>query len=76
MEKDQLETLPMPILRSMLITEIQQFIDDLILEPSLEKLVIKRNYIKLLLKTLSVKEDIEFDRLVGRYFPSGIHPNY
>jgi hypothetical protein len=60
----------------MLITEIQQFIDDLILEPSLEKLVKKRNYIKLLLKILSTKEDIEFDRLVGRYFPNGINPNF
>jgi hypothetical protein len=70
-KKDELEALSASILRTMLISEIQQFIHSLELKSSVENLVKKRDQIKDLIQVLSGKEELEFDQLMGRYFPNG-----
>ena len=72
MEKDHLAALSASNLRILLISEIRQFIHSLEQKLSLENLVEQRDYIRSLLKILSDKENVEFEQLVGRYFPDSI----
>jgi hypothetical protein len=69
-EKDELEALPASILRTMLIAEIQKFIHALGLKSSLNNLIEARDHIKVLIQILSRKEEVEFDQMMGRYFPN------
>jgi hypothetical protein len=65
---DALEDLPVSNLRTLLISEIQAFIRGLDLKLPVEELTRKRDYIRRLIKVLSVKENVEFEDLVGKYF--------
>jgi hypothetical protein len=66
--KDPLEDRPVSNLRTLLISEIQDFIRGLELKSPVEELIRKRDYIRHLIEVLSAKENVEFDDLVGRYF--------
>ena len=68
-EKDLLAEQSASNLRTLLISEIQEFIQWLELKLPVEQLVIKRDKIRHLLTILSAKENIEFDKIVGKYFP-------
>lgn len=70
MANDPLEDLPVSNLRTLLISEIQDFIKGLELKSSIEKLTLKRDYIRRLIEVLSIKEKVEFEEIVGRYFHS------
>ena len=70
MKKDELEALPASMLRTMLIAEIQKFIHALGLKSSLHNLMEERDHIKVLIQILSRKEEVEFDQMMGRYFPN------
>lgn len=70
MEKEQLEALPASVLRTMLIAEIQKFIHALGLKSPIKKLIDERDHIKTLIQVLSRKEEVEFDQMMGRYFPN------
>jgi len=65
---DPLEDLPVSNLRTLLISEIQGFIRGLDLRSPVEELTRKRDHIRHLMEVLSVKEDVEFEEIVGRYF--------
>jgi hypothetical protein len=67
---DPLEDLSVSNLRTLLISEIQDFIRGLELKSSIEKLTHKRDYIRRLIEVLSIKENVEFEEIVGRYFHS------
>lgn len=69
-EKEKLQILPASILRTMLISEIQQFINLLELRSPLEELVETRDYIKGMIAILAKKEDMEIDHMMGNYFPA------
>jgi len=69
-EKDWLAEQTASNLRLLLISEIQEFIQWLELKLPVEQLVIKRDKIRHLLTILSAKENIEFDKIVGKYFPN------
>ena len=56
-------------LRILLIAEIQEFIQWLELKLPVDQLTVKRDRIRLLLIILSAKENIEFDKILGKYFP-------
>ena len=68
MANDPLEDLSVSNLRTLLISEIQDFIRGLESKSPVEELTQKRDYIRRLIEVLSVKEDVEFEELVGRYF--------
>ncbi|MDO6428997.1 hypothetical protein Q4E93_00265 [Flavitalea sp. BT771] len=70
MKKEELEALPASILRTMLITEIQNFIHALGLMAPMKSLVENRDHIKSLIQILTRKEEEEFDQMMGRYFPN------
>jgi hypothetical protein len=72
---DPLEDLPVSNLRTLLISEIQDFISGLELKSPVEELTHKRDHIRHLIEVLSVKENVEFEELVGRYFHS-YHQKY
>jgi len=57
-------------LRTLLITEIQDFIRSLDTGLSVDQLTVKRDFIKEILKSLSHKEGVEFKGLSGKYFPN------
>ena len=65
---DPLEDLPVSNLRTQLISEIQAFIRGLELKSPIEELTRMRDHIRHLIEVLSVKENVEFEELVGRYF--------
>ena len=73
MANDPLEDLSVSNLRTLLISEIQDFIRGLELKSSIEKLTLKRDYIRRLIEVLSIKESVEFEEIVGRYFHSYQH---
>ncbi|HVU54473.1 MAG TPA: hypothetical protein VHD83_05430 [Puia sp.] len=68
MANDPLEDFPVSNLRALLISEIQGFIRGLESKSPVEELTRKRNYIRHLIEVLSVKENVEYEELVGRYF--------
>lgn len=70
---DPLEDLPVSNLRTLLISEIQDFIQGLESKSPVEELTRIRDSIRQLIKVLSVKEDVEFEEIVGRYFHSHDH---
>jgi hypothetical protein len=65
---DPLEEQPVSNLRTLLISEIQDFIHGLDLKSPIEELIRKRDHIRHLIEVLSAKENVEFEDLVGRYF--------
>jgi hypothetical protein len=67
-ENDPLAELSASHLRSLLISEIQEFIRWLELKSPVEQLTGKRDYIRYLITVLSHKENVEFDQIVGKYF--------
>jgi len=56
-------------LRALLITEIQDFIRSLDTTLPVDQLTAKRDFIKEILASLSRKEVVEFNELLGKYFP-------
>ena len=68
MANDPLEDLPVSNLRTLLISEIQGFIRGIESRLPIEELTQKRDHIRSLIKVLSVKENVEFEEIVGRYF--------
>ena len=69
MIREELVSLSASALRFLLITEIQEFIRSLEIDLPLEQLVKKRDYIKELLGLVSNKELVEFEQMLGNYFP-------
>jgi hypothetical protein len=69
MIREELVTLSASALRFLLIAEIQEFIRSLEIGLPLEQLVKKRDYIKELLGLVSNKELVEFEQMLGNYFP-------
>jgi hypothetical protein len=69
MIREELVSLSASALRFLLISEIQEFIRSLENGLPLDQLVRKRDYIKELLGLVSNKEMIEFEELLGNYFP-------
>jgi len=65
-ENDLLAEQSASYLRSLLISEIQEFIRWLELKSPVERLTRKRDQIRHLIKVLSVKENLEFDQIVGQ----------
>jgi len=65
---DLLEDLPVSKLRTLLISEIQAFIRGIESKTPVEELTRKRDYIRHVMEVLSVKENVEFEEIVGRYF--------
>ena len=63
-----LEKLSASHLRTLLISEIQEFIHWLELRLPVEKLTAKRERIRGMLHILSAKENIEFEKITGNYF--------
>jgi hypothetical protein len=57
-------------LRTLLISEIQEFIRWLELRSSLEELTRKRDRIRSLIQVLAAKENVEFSQIAGKYFPN------
>ena len=77
MSNDPLDDLPVSNLRTLLISEIQDFIRGLESKLPVEELTRKRDGIRHLIKVLAAKEDVEFEEIVGRYFHNyhqGISP--
>lgn len=68
MANDLLEDLPVSKLRTLLISEIQAFIRGIESKIPVEELTRKRDYIRHVMEVLSVKENVEFEEIVGRYF--------
>jgi len=66
---EDLVNLSASALRYVLISEIQEFIRSLENGLPLDQLVRKRDYIKELLGLVSNKELIEFEEMLGNYFP-------
>ena len=69
-ENDSLAEQSASKLRTLLISEIQEFIRWLELKLPVEQLSKKRDKIRSLLNILSVKENLEFDQILGKYFPN------
>jgi len=69
MIREELVSLSASALRYLLISEIQEFIRSLENGLPLEQLVKKRDYIKELLGLVSNKELVEFEEMLGNYFP-------
>lgn len=69
MIREELVNLSASALRFVLISEIQDFIRSLENGLPLEQLVKKRDYIKELLGLVSNKELVEFEQMLGNYFP-------
>lgn len=69
MISEELVSLSASRLRYLLISEIQEFIRSLENGLPLDQLVMKRDYIKELLGLVSSKELIEFEEMLGNYFP-------
>ncbi|MBS1603632.1 MAG: hypothetical protein JST42_13260 [Bacteroidetes bacterium] len=69
MIREELVGLSASALRFLLISEIQEFIRSLENGLPLDQLVRKRDYIKELLGLVSNKELIEFEAMLGNYFP-------
>jgi hypothetical protein len=67
--REELVSLSASALRFLLISEIQEFIRFLESGLSLEQLVRKRDHIKELLGLVSDKERLEFEEMLGNYFP-------
>jgi len=65
---DPLKDLSVSNLRTLLISEIQAFIRGLELKSPVDYLTRQRDYIRHLIEVLSVKENVEFEEIVGRYF--------
>ncbi len=63
-----LEKLSASHLRTLLISEIQEFINWLELKLPVEKLTAKRDKIRGMLNILSAKENVEFEKIAGNYF--------
>ena len=61
MANEPLEDLPVSNLRTLLNSEIQDFIPSLGSRSPVEELIRKRDYIRHLIEILSVKEDVEFE---------------
>jgi hypothetical protein len=70
---DPLEDLPVSNLRTLLISEIQDFICGLDTKLPVEELTAKRDQIRHLIEVLSAKENVEFEEIVGRYFHNCQH---
>jgi hypothetical protein len=68
-ENDLLKEKSASNLRTLLISEIQEFIQWLETKQPVEQLVTKRDRIRGLLQILSAKENVEFDQILGKYFP-------
>lgn len=68
MANDLLEDLPVSKLRTLLISEIQAFIRGIESKIPVEELTRKRDYIRHVMEVLSVRENVEFEEIVGRYF--------
>ena len=73
MSNDPLDDLPVSNLRTLLISEIQDFIRGLESKLPVEELTRKRDGIRHLIKVLAAKEDVEFEEIVGRYFHNCQH---
>lgn len=69
MIREELVTMSASALRFVLISEIQEFIRSLEIGLPLDQLVKKRDQIKELLGLVSNKELIEFEEMLGNYFP-------
>ena len=67
-ENDSLAEQSASKLRIKLISEIQEFIRSLELKLPLDELTRKRERIRNLLHVLSIKENVEFSQLAGKYF--------
>lgn len=67
-EKDPVAEQSASNLRTLLISEIQEFIEWLELKLPVEQLTRKRDHIRHLIKVLTQKENIEFAQKVGKYF--------
>ncbi|HEY9195237.1 MAG TPA: hypothetical protein VIM77_03200 [Mucilaginibacter sp.] len=67
-ENDPLAEHSASYLRTLLISEIEEFIRWLELRLPVEQLTGKRDCIRHLIKVLSQKENVEFDQKVGKYF--------
>jgi len=67
--REELVSLSASALRFLLISEIQEFIRSLEIGLPIEQLVRKRDYIKELLGLVSKKELVEFEQMLGNYFP-------
>jgi hypothetical protein len=70
MIREELVSLSASALRFLLISEIQEFIRSLENGLPFDQLVRKRDYIKELLGLVSNKELVEFEEMLGNYFPS------
>jgi len=55
-------------LRTLLISEIQEFIHSLEQKLSIDELTRKRDRIRQVYAVLSMKENVEFDQIAGKYF--------
>lgn len=69
MIREELVSLSASAMRYLLISEIQEFIRSIENGLPLEQLVRKRDYIKELLGLISNKELVEFEEMLGNYFP-------
>jgi hypothetical protein len=69
MIREELVSMSASALRYILISEIQEFIRSLEIGLPLDQLVRKRDQIKELLGLVSNKELIEFEEMLGNYFP-------
>jgi hypothetical protein len=69
MIREELVSMSASALRFVLISEIQEFIRSLEIGLPLDQLVKKRDQIKELLGLVSNKELIEFEEMLGNYFP-------
>jgi len=69
MIREELVCLSASALRFVLISEIQEFIRSLEIGLPLDQLVRQRDYIKELLGLVSNKERVEYEQLLGKYFP-------
>ena len=69
MIREELVSKSASALRFILISEIQEFIQSLERGLPLEQLVKKRDQIKELLGLVSKKEMVEFEEMLGNYFP-------
>ena len=69
MANERVTKLSASALRALLITEIQDFIRSLDTTLPVDQLTAKRDFIKEILASLSRKEVVEFNELLGKYFP-------
>ena len=68
MTNEGISKLSASVLRTVLITEIQEFIHSIDMGLPVDRLTAKRDYIKEIIRSLSIKEGTEFYRLFGEYF--------